>query len=57
MVLLNARSIRNKSLEFQAMISTELVEIIGITETLVDTAGRDIEGKYRLPGYSLWNSE
>ena len=57
MVLLNARSIRNKWLEFQAMISTESVEIIGITETWVDTAGRDFEGEYRLPGYSLFHQD
>ena len=57
MVLLNDRSIRNKLLEFQAMISTEPVEIIGITETWVDTAGRDFEGKYRLPGYSLFHQD
>ena len=56
-MLLNARSIRNKWLEFQVVISTEPVEIIGITETWVDTAGRDFEGKYRLPGYSLFHQD
>ena len=39
------------------MISTESVEIIGITETWVDTAGRDFEGEYRLPGYSLFHQD
>ena len=57
MVLLNASSIRNKWLEFQAMISTEPTEIIGITETWVNTAGRDFEGEYRLPGYSLFHQD
>ena len=57
MVLLNARSIQNKWLEFQAMSSTESMEIIGITETWVDTAGRDFEGEYRLPGYSLFHQD
>lgn len=57
MVLLNARSIRNKWLEFRAMISTAPVEIIGITETWVDTAGRDFEGEYSLPGYSLFHQD
>ena len=37
------------------MISTTPVEITGITETCVDIAGRDFEGKYRLPGYSLFH--
>ena len=36
------------------MISTTLVEIIGITEAWEDTAGRDFEGQYRLPGYLLF---
>ena len=36
------------------MISTEPVEIFDITETWVDTAGRDFQGEYRLPGYSLF---
>ena len=39
------------------MIYTEPVEIIGITETWVDTAGRDFEGEYRLPGYSLFHQD
>ena len=39
------------------MISTEPVEIISITETWVDTAGRDFEGEYRLPGYSLFHQD
>ena len=47
-------SIRNKWLEFQAM---EQVEIIGITKTCVDTAGREFEGKYRLPGDSLFHQD
>ena len=38
------------------MIST-LVEIIGITETWVDTADRDFEGKYCLHGYSLFHQD
>ena len=56
-VLLNVRSIRNKWLEFQAMISKEPVEIIGITESWLDTAGMDYEGEYRLPGYSLFQQD
>ena len=39
------------------MFSTESAEIIGITETWVDTAGRDFEGEYRLPGYSLFHQD
>ena len=36
------------------MISTEPVEIIGIIETWVDTAGRDFEGEYCRHSYSLF---
>ena len=32
-------------------------EIIGITETWVDIAGRDFEGEYRLPCYSLFHQD
>ena len=39
------------------MISTSPVEIIGFTESWVDTAGRDFEGEYRLPGYSLFHQD
>ena len=35
----------------------EQVEIIGITKTWVDTAIREFEGKYRLPGYSLFHQD
>ena len=37
------------------MISTSPIEKIGITETCVDTAGRDFEGECRHPGYSLFH--
>ena len=37
------------------MISTEPLEIIGFTETWMDTSGRDFEGEYRLPGYTLFH--
>ena len=57
MVLLNARSIRNKWVDFLAMITTTPVEIIGITETWVDTSVRDFEAEYRLPGYALFHQD
>ena len=53
-MLLNARSIWNKWLEFQAMISTEPVEIIVITETWV--AGT-LKASTCLPGYSLFHQD
>ena len=57
MVLLNARSIRNKWLQFRALTSTSPVDVIGITETWVDTDGRDFEAEYSLPGYSLYHQD
>ena len=56
-VLLNARSIRNKMLEFRAMVATSRYDLIAITETWLDTAVRDFAGEYHLPGYSLFHRD
>ena len=57
MALINARSIRNKMLEFQAMVSTFHPDIIAITETWVDTVGRDLEEEFHLPGFTLFHQD
>ena len=56
MALINARSIRNM-LEFQAMVSTFHPDIIVITETWVDTVGRDLEEEFHLPGFTLFHQD
>ena len=37
------------------MISTTPLDIIGITETWMDTAGSDFKGEYHLPGYLMFH--
>ena len=56
-VLLNARSIRNKLLEFRAMVATTDYDLIAITETWLDTGNRDFDGEYHLPGYTMFHKD
>ena len=39
------------------MVATFTVDIICITETWLDTGGRDFEGEYALPGYALFHRD
>ena len=57
MVLLNAQSLRNKIVEFKAMVASFEVDIIAITETWLDTGRRDFAGEYHLPGYTMFHSD
>lgn len=57
MILFNARSIRNKMLEFRALVATEEVEIIAVTESWIDVSSRDYEGEYDLPGYTMYRKD
>ena len=57
MMLLNARSIRNKLLEFRCMVAVECFDVICITETWLNTGGRDFEGEYDLPGYTMYHRD
>lgn len=56
-MLFNARSLRNKLVEFRAMVSSFNWDIIAISETWLDTGGRDFEGEYALPGYDLFHCD
>ncbi len=57
MILINARSIRNKQLEFRCLVADEKPDIIGITESWVQTEVRDFEGEFELTGYSLYKKD
>ena len=57
MALINARSIRNKMLEFRAILSTFHPDIIAITETWVDTVRKDLEEEFHLPGFTLFHQD
>ena len=54
-VLFNARSIRNKFLEFVAMLTLEKPDVVGITESWVRTSDRDFEGEFAISGYQMYH--
>ena len=53
-LLFNARSIRNKFLEFHGIVATEEPEMVAITESWVKSSRRDLEGEFVIPGYHLF---
>ena len=57
MVLLNARSLRNKMLEFRAWIAASDYQVVAVTETWLDTGSRDFLGEYHLPGYAMFQKD
>jgi hypothetical protein len=57
MVLLNARSIRNKMDEFHCLIATENFDIVGVTESWIHCDGPDFEGEFDLPGYAMFHKD
>ena len=57
MIMFNARSIRNKWLEFRGFIATESADLIAITETWINTSNRDFEAEYELPGYQMFRKD
>ena len=56
MVLLNARSLRNKMPQFRAWVAASDYGAIAVTESWLDT-GRDFLGEYHLPGYAMFSKE
>jgi hypothetical protein len=57
MILLNARSIRNKLPEFRCLVATETVDIIAVTESWIHTGGNDFEAEFELPGYTMFKKD
>lgn len=55
--MFNARSIRNKFHDLEALAASEDLHIVGITETWLDTVNRDLLAEYNLPGYSMFSCE
>ena len=53
----NARSIRNKFDELQALVYLENYDIIGVTETWINSSDRDYLAEYSLTGYIIFSSE
>ena len=56
-VLFNARSIRNKFPEFQALVATEVPHLVAITESWIRTSDRDFEAEFEIPGYQLFHKD
>ena len=57
MAQFNAQSIRNKIEQFRAMIASEELDIIGITETWIQEKTKDFIGEYEIPGYKLFKKD
>ena len=56
-LMLNARSIRNKFREVAATIIEYNIDIAAISETWLKTAERDFIGEYAIPGYNIFNRD
>ena len=50
----NARSLRNKFTDLEEVAFTENYDVIGITETWLNTENRDFLAEYKLPGYTTF---
>ena len=57
MMLFNAQSIRNKMELFRAMVASEELDIISITESWIHTSTRDYEGEFKVPGYKMFKKD
>ena len=57
MALLNAQSIRNKMDLFRAMVASEKLDIIGVTESWIHEETRDYLGEFEIPGYKLFKKD
>ena len=53
-LLFNARSLRNKFLEFQALVATENPHLVAISETWIKSSTRDFEAEFEIEGYQLF---
>ncbi len=56
-VLINAKSIRNKFRELQALVKVKSWDIIGIIETWIHSQDRDFIGEFNINGYCLFNKD
>ena len=53
----NARSLRNKFEDLEALAAMDQYDIIGVTESWLDTSNRDFIAEYNLPGYTIFSCE
>ena len=50
----NTRSLRNKFSELEELAFSENYDIIGITESWLNTEVRDFLAEYKIPGYTMF---
>ena len=50
----NSRSLRNKFSELEEAVLTENYDVIGVTETWLNTEARDYLAEYNIPGYTIF---
>ena len=55
--MFNARSIRNKFSELEALAASEEYHVIGVTESWINMQDGDFSAEFRLPGYSMFSYE
>ena len=55
--MFNARSLRNKFSDLEVLAASEDYEIIGVTESWLNTQNRDFLAEFKLPGYSMFSCE
>ena len=54
---INARSLRNKFEDLQVLAATDNYDIIGVTESWLNTENRDFLAEYKLPGFTILSCE
>ena len=55
--MFNARSLRNKFTDLEALVTSEDYHIIGVSESWLNTVNRDFLAEYNLPGYLMFSCE
>ena len=53
----NARSLRNKFEDLEAIAAMDKYHIIGVTESWLDTSNRDFIAEYSIPAYTIFSCE
>ena len=53
----NSRSVRNKIDLLRGLASVERPEVIAITETWIDTEGRDFKSEFEIEGYNVFHKD
>ena len=55
--MFNARSLKSKFSDLEALATSEDFHIIGVSESWMNTENRDFLAEYNLPNYSVFSCE